>query len=38
MLLSMEAQFPPEALALNYGYQAVKAFDTVIVGLRAQIP
>lgn len=37
MLLAMEAQFPPEALAVNPGYQAVKAFDNIIKDLRAQI-
>jgi hypothetical protein len=38
MLLAMDAQFTPEQLALNPGYQAVKAFDNIIKDLRAQIP
>lgn len=37
MLLSMEAQFPPEQLALNPGYAKVKAFDDQIKALRVQL-
>jgi hypothetical protein len=37
MLLAMEAQAPAEVLALNPGYAAVKAFDTQIAALRAQL-
>lgn len=37
MLLFMESNFPAEALAVNPGYQAVKAFDTQIAALRAQL-
>jgi hypothetical protein len=38
MLLAMESQFSAEMLAVNFGYQAVKAFDNQIKNLRAQIP
>ncbi len=38
MLLAMEAQFTPEQLEANPGYQAVKVFDNNIVNLRAQVP
>lgn len=37
MLTFMEVSFTPEQLALNYGYQAVKAFDNEIVALRAHL-
>jgi len=37
MLLFMETNFTPVQLAANPGYQAVKAFDNIIVGLRAQL-
>lgn len=37
MLLFMETNFTPEVLALNPGYQAVKAFDNQIAALRAQL-
>lgn len=37
MLLSMEAQFTPAQLDLNFGYRAVKAFDNQIKALRDQL-
>lgn len=37
MLLFMETNFTPELLAVNPGYQAVKAFDNQIVALRGQL-
>ena len=37
MLLSMESMFTAEQLALNPGYVAVKAFDSDIANLRAQL-
>ena len=37
MLLFMEAQAAPEVLAVNPGYQAVKAFDEQIKTLRSQL-
>ena len=37
MLLFMEANFTAEMLALNIGYQAVKAFDYQIAALRTQL-
>jgi len=38
MLMFMESSAPPEVLAVNYGYQAVKAFDNRIKDLRALAP
>ena len=38
MLMFMELNAPPEVLAVNPGYVAVKAFDNEIVALRAQLP
>lgn len=38
MLMFMEANAPAEVLAVNPGYQAVKAFDNQIVALRGQLP
>jgi hypothetical protein len=37
MLLFMETQAPPEVLAVNLGYIAVKAFDGQIKELRDQL-
>jgi hypothetical protein len=37
MLMFMEANATPEILAVNPGYQAVKAFDNEIKVLRAQL-
>lgn len=37
MLMYMEANAPAEVLAVNPGYQAVKAFDEKIKALRAQL-
>jgi len=37
MLLYMEANFTPQQLAANFGYQAVKAFDGQITALRNQL-
>lgn len=37
MLMFMEANATPEILAVNPGYQAVKAFDLQIVALRGQM-
>lgn len=37
MLMFMELNAPPEVLAVNPGYQAVKAFDEQIKALRAQL-
>ena len=37
MLMFMEANAPAEVLAVNPGYQAVKAFDNQIVALRGQL-
>ncbi len=37
MLMFMEANATPEILAVNPGYQAVKAFDLQIAALRAQL-
>ena len=37
MLMFMEANAPAEVLAVNPGYQAVKAFDEQIKALRAQL-
>lgn len=37
MLMFMEQNAPPEVLAVNPGYQAVKAFDEQIKKLRAQL-
>jgi hypothetical protein len=38
MLMFMEMQAPPEVLAANPGYKAVKAFDTLIKEKRNAIP
>lgn len=37
MLMFMEANASPEILAVNPGYQAVKAFDLQIASLRVQL-
>lgn len=37
MLMFMEANAPADILAVNPGYQAVKAFDNQIKALRAQL-
>lgn len=37
MLLFMEGNFTVEQLALNPGYQAVKAFDNSIIALRVEL-
>lgn len=37
MLMFMEANATPEILAVNPGYQAVKAFDLQIAALREQL-
>jgi len=37
MLMFMEANASAEILAVNPGYQAVKAFDLLIAGLRSQL-
>lgn len=37
MLMFMELNAPAEVLAVNPGYQAVKAFDEQIKALRAQL-
>ena len=37
MLLDLEYRFPAEVLAVNPGYQAVKAFDNQIKALRDQL-
>ncbi|CAM8658700.1 hypothetical protein MCEMIEM13_01533 [Comamonadaceae bacterium] len=37
MLLDLEYRFPAEVLAVNPGYQAVKAFDEQIKALRVQL-
>lgn len=37
MLLFMESNFTPSQLSANPGYQAVKAFDSQIAALRAQL-
>ncbi len=37
MLMFMEANATPDILAVNPGYQAVKAFDLQIAALRAQL-
>lgn len=37
MLLDLESRFAPEVLALNPGYQAVKAFDNQIRDLRGML-
>ena len=37
MLTFMEMNAPAEVLAVNHGYQAVKAFDNQINALRAQL-